>query len=70
MKKLKHWIFGVAVMSFSGALTAHAAEVKIPLSKDASLIRESLCCSNPADTNFGLATTVDAGRYHHDENQQ
>ena len=65
MNKLKYWIFGAAVMSFSGVLTAHAAEVKIPLSQHASLIRESLCRSNPADTYFGSAATVDAGRYHH-----
>jgi hypothetical protein len=47
------------------SLNANARELKVPVSKDASLIRESLCCANPSSSNFGSSATVDAGRYHH-----
>lgn len=55
-----------ATVLFLGSSTASlAGEYLISVEKDASVIRQSLCCSNAADKNFGASYTVDAGQYHH-----
>jgi hypothetical protein len=56
----------LALASFLSLSSASMAEqIHLSVEKDASVIRESLCCSNPADANFGQNLTVDAGQYHH-----
>lgn len=65
MKEFMKGFFGAAVLSMMSAASIQAAEVRVPVDKDASLIRESLCCANPADTNYGSAKTADAAQYHH-----
>ncbi len=55
---------GLILSSLALAGFSEAAILRIGVSRDASLIQQSLCCANPADTNFGAAATVDAGSYH------
>lgn len=72
-KNFKRSVF--IFLSFAAFSSASLAETKekepsseplvIPTDKDASLIRESLCCGFVADKNFGDRETVDAGQYHH-----
>ncbi len=60
----------LAIITFYAGLTfdsnASAAEIFLPVTKDASVIRSSYCCGLVADRNFGGASTVDAGQYHHE----
>jgi len=65
MKTLLGFALSSTLVSFSGSPALFAAEIVIPVAKDTSLIRESVCCANPANTNFGDSPTVDAGQYHH-----
>ena len=65
MKVLLGFALSGTLVTLAGSASLFAAEIKVPVAKDTSLIRESVCCINPAATNFGASPTVDAGQYHH-----